>query len=62
MEKEDKGAVLSFQAKFCKSGDPGECLITIQVLDRAVMPVPVCGPDGTVYAPTGQCIYLCVCL
>ena len=55
MEKEPTGAVLSVEAKFCKSSDPDDCLVKVQVLDRALMPLPVCGPDGSVFFPKGQC-------
>ena len=54
MEKEDTGAVLSAQVKFCKPGDPGDCLPEVKVLDRALMPIPVCGPDGSIVFPKGR--------
>ena len=55
MEKEPTGAVLSVEAKFCKSNDQDDCLVKVQVLDRALMPLPVCGPSGSLTFPKGQC-------
>ena len=61
MEKEFTGAVLSVEAKFCKSSDQDDCLVKLQVLDRALMSVPVCGPNGTLTFPKGQCIWILTC-
>ena len=55
MEKQDSGAALSLSAQFCKVGQPGEdCLPKLQVLDQALLPLSVCGPDGSIHFPEGK--------
>ncbi|KAK7494165.1 hypothetical protein BaRGS_00014638, partial [Batillaria attramentaria] len=52
LSKEDTSVTVSVAAKFCQVDDPEECLATLDVLDRALLPVPVCGPDGTLHFPS----------
>lgn len=55
-EKEDTGAKLSLTTKFCKINDRDDCMVTLQVLDRAVLPLPICSPDGSMTFPDGMLV------
>ena len=54
LDKTEGGAELSVEAKFCKTDDLDDCVVKVTVLDRALMPLPVCQPDGSVFFPKGR--------
>ncbi|KAL8609979.1 hypothetical protein ACOMHN_029472 [Nucella lapillus] len=48
LEKEDTAVVLNVTVSVCKVDDDSDCIVEMQVLDRAVMPLPFCTPDGKI--------------
>lgn len=57
-EKESTGAMLTVTVKFCKKDNYDDCIVEVNVLDRAIMPIPVCGADGSLFFPEGVCLLL----
>ncbi|XP_076472270.1 uncharacterized protein LOC143301766 [Babylonia areolata] len=51
INREDTQVVLTVWVVVCKTNDASVCIVEMQVLDRAVMPIPLCGPDGTIHVP-----------
>lgn len=55
-----KNATLAtFGVGLCSFDDTENCLVFVNLLDNAVLPVPTCLPDGTLVWP--QCEYLRSC-
>ena len=54
MQKNNYASTMSVDAHFCKAGDPNDCIKKYKILDRVVMPTPVCAPDGSMHQPDGK--------
>lgn len=52
--KGENATLATFGAGFCSFDDSEKCVIYINLLDNAVLPIPTCLPDGTFVWPKSQ--------
>lgn len=52
--KGENATLATFGAGFCSFEDSENCVVYINLLDNAVLPIPTCLPDGTFVWPKSQ--------
>ncbi|KAK3102203.1 hypothetical protein FSP39_009587 [Pinctada imbricata] len=51
IRKTTKGITVTFGAGFCNQDDYDSCIIFVNLLENALLPIPTCSSDGTVVLP-----------
>ncbi|XP_064646638.1 uncharacterized protein LOC135499666 isoform X2 [Lineus longissimus] len=51
LEKTENVALISFNVGACSQDDHSSCFVDVPLLDEAVIPLPICRPDGSVQWP-----------
>ena len=54
IQKTEKGITATFGAGFCNIDDYDTCIIFVNLLEDALLPVPYCLPNGTIVMPNGK--------
>ena len=52
--KDQNVTLVTFGAGLCSVEDTENCLVFVNLLDKAVLPVPTCMADGTLVWPKGE--------
>ena len=53
--KDQNVTLVTFGIGLCSKEETENCLVFVNLLDKAVMPVPTCMADGTMVWPKGEC-------
>lgn len=49
--KGEEATLATFGVGFCSQEDMNDCILFVNLLDNAILPIPTCKPDGSIIWP-----------
>lgn len=49
--KGEEATLATFGVGFCSQEDTKDCILFVNLLDNAILPIPTCRPDGSISWP-----------
>lgn len=50
--KGEEATLATLGVGFCSQEDTNDCILFVNLIDHAVLPIPNCRPDGSMFWPT----------